>query len=64
MNKYNDDKYIVVDLETTGLDPFSGCEIIEIGITEIVNNKIVNRKKLFKACKTKGNNTFTYNKYN
>ena len=40
MNKYNDDKYIVVDLETTGLDPFSGCEIIEIGITEIVNNKI------------------------
>ena len=44
MNKYNDDKYIVVDLETTGLDPFSGCEIIEIGITEIVNNKIVNTK--------------------
>ena len=40
MNKYNDDKYIVVDLETTGLDPFSGCEIIEIGVTEIVNNKI------------------------
>ena len=44
MNKYNDDKYIVVDLETTGLDPFSGCEIIEIGITEIVNNKIVNNR--------------------
>ena len=40
MSKYTDDKYIVVDLETTGLDPFSGCEIIEIGITEIVNNQI------------------------
>ena len=62
MNKYNDDKYIVVDLETTGLDPFSGCEIIEIGITEIVNNKT--GRNYFKACKTKGNNTFTYNKYN
>jgi DNA polymerase-3 subunit epsilon len=33
--------YIVVDLETTGLDPFKGCEIIEIGITEITQNKIV-----------------------
>ena len=40
MSKYTDDKYIVVDLETTGLDPFSGCEIIEIGVTEIVNNQI------------------------
>lgn len=40
MSKYTDEKYIVVDLETTGLDPFSGCEIIEIGVTEIVDNKI------------------------
>lgn len=40
MNEYTNDKYIVVDLETTGLDPFSGCEIIEIGATEIVSNKI------------------------
>ena len=36
MNK----EYIVVDLETTGLDPYKGCEIIEIGVTEINNNKI------------------------
>lgn len=40
MSEYKDNKYIVVDLETTGLDPYSGCEIIEIGITEIVNNQI------------------------
>ena len=33
--------YIVVDLETTGLDPYKGCEIIEIGITEIIEDKIV-----------------------
>ena len=37
------DEYVVVDLETTGLDPYKGCEIIEIGITEIVNNKIVKK---------------------
>ncbi|MBC8632434.1 3'-5' exonuclease [[Eubacterium] tenue] len=36
MNK----EYVVVDLETTGLDPYKGCEIIEIGVTEINNNKI------------------------
>ena len=40
MSKYKDSKYIVVDLETTGLDPFKGCEIIEIGITEIIDGKI------------------------
>lgn len=34
--------YVVVDLETTGLDPNEGCEIIEIGITEI-NNEIIGR---------------------
>ncbi|MEW9080039.1 PolC-type DNA polymerase III [Terrisporobacter glycolicus] len=33
-------EYVVVDLETTGLDPYRGCEIIEIGITEIKNNQI------------------------
>ena len=40
MSKYTDSKYIVVDLETTGLDPFKGYEIIEIGITEIIDGKI------------------------
>ncbi|MEG0180893.1 MAG: 3'-5' exonuclease [Romboutsia sp.] len=34
------EEYIVVDLETTGLDPYKGCEIIEIGVTEIKNNEI------------------------
>ena len=33
-------EYIVVDLETTGLDPYKGCEIIEIGVTEITQGKI------------------------
>ena len=37
----NDEVFIVVDLETTGLNPFEGNEIIEIGITEIKNGKIV-----------------------
>lgn len=37
----NKDEYVVVDVETTGLDPKDGCEIIEIGITEIKNNRIV-----------------------
>ena len=42
-------EYVVVDLETTGLDPYSGCEIIEIGITEIKNNQIVrNYSRLIK----------------
>lgn len=34
------EEYIVVDLETTGLDPYKGCEIIEIGVTEIIDGKI------------------------
>ncbi len=33
-------EYVVVDLETTGLNPYDGCEIIEIGITEIKDNQI------------------------
>jgi DNA polymerase-3 subunit epsilon len=33
-------EYIVLDLETTGLDPYKGCEIIEIGITKIVGREI------------------------
>ncbi|MEG0854839.1 MAG: 3'-5' exonuclease [Terrisporobacter sp.] len=42
-------EYVVVDLETTGLDPYKGCEIIEIGITEIKNNKIIrNYSRLIK----------------
>lgn len=45
-------EYVVVDLETTGLDPYKGCEIIEIGITEIVNDKIVkNYSRLIKPKK-------------
>ena len=42
-------EYVVVDLETTGLDPYKGCEIIEIGITEI--NEDTNSKKLLKINK-------------
>ena len=43
------EEYIVVDLETTGLDPYKGCEIIEIGITEIRDNQIVkNYSRLIK----------------
>lgn len=40
-------EYVVVDLETTGLDPRQGCEIIEIGVTEISNNKIVRNYSRF-----------------
>ncbi|MEF9991143.1 MAG: 3'-5' exonuclease [Romboutsia sp.] len=40
-------EYVVVDLETTGLDPYKGCEIIEIGITEIIDNKIVKNYSRF-----------------
>ncbi|MGL5346511.1 MAG: 3'-5' exonuclease [Peptostreptococcaceae bacterium] len=43
------EEYIVVDLETTGLDPYKGCEIIEIGITEIRDDQIVkNYSRLIK----------------
>lgn len=46
-------EYVVVDLETTGLDPYNGCEIIEIGITEIKDNQIVrNYSRLIKPNKT------------
>lgn len=42
-------EYVVVDLETTGFDPYKGCEINEIGITEIIDNKIVrNYSRLIK----------------
>ncbi|MBQ3423121.1 MAG: 3'-5' exonuclease, partial [Romboutsia sp.] len=44
---YMQEEYVVVDLETTGLDPYKGCEIIEIGITEILNNKIVKNYSRF-----------------
>ena len=40
-------EYVVVDLETTGLDPYKGCEIIEIGVTEIINNEIVRNYSRF-----------------
>lgn len=46
-------EYVVVDLETTGLDPYKGCEIIEIGITEIVDNKIVRNYSRFVKPKNK-----------
>ena len=41
------EEYVVVDLETTGLDPYKGCEIIEIGVTEIVNNQIIKNYSRF-----------------
>ena len=47
------EEYVVVDLETTGLDPYKGCEIIEIGITEIINGKIYkNYSRLIKPKKS------------
>ncbi|MGL5330776.1 MAG: 3'-5' exonuclease [Peptostreptococcaceae bacterium] len=41
------EEYVVVDLETTGLDPYKGCEIIEIGVTEIIDNNIVKNYSRF-----------------
>lgn len=47
------ENYVVVDLETTGFEPTKGCEIIEIGITEIINNEIVrNYSKFIKPTKS------------
>lgn len=40
-------EYVVVDLETTGFDPYKGCEIIEIGVTEIRDDKIVKNYSRF-----------------
>lgn len=40
-------EYVVIDLETTGLSPSKGCEIIEIGISEIKNNEIVRNYSRF-----------------
>ena len=33
-------RYIVLDTETTGLDPDDGYKIIEIGCIEIINRKV------------------------
>ena len=33
-------RYIVLDTETTGLDPDDGHKIIEIGCTEILNRNL------------------------
>ena len=33
-------RYIVLDTETTGLDPYDGHKIIEIGCIEIINRKV------------------------
>ena len=32
---YFEEEYVVVDLETTGLSPFNGDDIIDIGVTDI-----------------------------
>ena len=36
-------RYIVLDTETTGLDPDDGHKIIEIGCIEIINRKVAAR---------------------
>lgn len=38
------DRYLILDTETTGLKPFQGDKIIEIGIVEILDGKITNNK--------------------
>ena len=38
-----EDKYVIFDLETTGLYPNSGDSIIEIGAVKISNGKIIDR---------------------
>lgn len=49
MDNYFLDEYIVVDLETTGLNPENGDEIIEIGVSEIKGNQIkLNYSRLIK----------------
>ncbi len=45
-------EYVVVDIETTGFSPHKGSEIIEIGVTEIIDGEIVlNYSKLIKPIK-------------
>ena len=49
MMSFYKNEYIVVDLETTGLSPNNGDEIIEIGVTEIKDDKIkLNYSRLIK----------------
>jgi DNA polymerase-3 subunit epsilon len=59
------DEYVVFDLETTGLSPWGGDEIIEIGAMKIFGNEIdeanffhtlVNPKRLIPAEATRVNN--------
>lgn len=48
-SEYFNEEYIVVDLETTGMSPYQGCEIIEIGVTEIKKSEIkLNYSRLIK----------------
>jgi DNA polymerase-3 subunit epsilon len=45
--RYFEEEYVVVDLETTGLSPFNGNEIIEIGVTEIKGDNVGNNYSRF-----------------